>query len=83
MRFLIIYLLCKSAFACVNDLDCGIGSTCVKPNKSYQMTGTCLQGKNEWKSTITEMSSCQFNHQCKWNERCIIQQGEVYGICSR
>jgi hypothetical protein len=72
-----------SSLACINDFDCGYGSSCTKPDKSYDVRGVCIKGTNNFNTTINTAKSCQFQSDCAYNQSCVKQNNQPYGVCSK
>lgn len=79
------------AFSCSGDLDCSIGSKCVKPRGS--MYGYCMGGmnpgnqhdnqpaRNPLDMTGRQGNTCSGDLDCGIGGRCAKGRGSMYGTC--
>lgn len=92
--FVLGLLVLETAIACNSDYDCGYGNKCIKPQGSYSLTGTCVSptdqyGNKDYNSNRTwgksygpkAISSCRFSTDCEYGYKCLIESGELYGLC--
>lgn len=87
--FTVLFLLSSTSviFACQFDLDCGIGSQCVKTGAN--LYGYCVGGmnpgnsndKNPAQKVEPNQAGCQFDNQCQIGSKCVKEQGNSYGYC--
>jgi hypothetical protein len=79
-----------SAYACINDIQCGVGNVCAKPAGAVSLQGVCVTptdeyGNKTYPSPSTygprEIGNCQFNSDCEFGFSCMKRFGEIYGIC--
>ena len=91
---LLLYLLAffsAEAFACAFNLDCELGSKCIKPQGS--LFGICVGGMFPGNSFDSEPvinpldlnqtygNTCSFNLDCGLNMVCAKQSGNILGVC--
>lgn len=86
-------LAAAPASACQFDIDCGIGSTCVK--KAHSLYGICAGGSNPGNSNDrkpvyapldpnrTYGNTCSSSADCGTGSRCVKQAHRLKGVCVR
>lgn len=76
------------SLACTNDIDCNVGSKCVKPSGSWSVNGVCVAPPLGAPYTPPSfqphrVSGCQFNTDCPTGSMCYVEQGQLYGVCAK
>ena len=92
LLFLILYTFFSfEAYSCMTNLDCNIGSTCLKT--SYALYGVCVGGlnpgnKNDNRPVYAPLdidrtygNTCQFDYQCGVSNKCVKGFGMINGTC--
>ncbi len=91
--FIALILASVPVFACAFDLDCSIGSKCIKaPGSLY---GICVGGSypgnsNDRVPTYAPLDlsgkigdTCSFDVDCGIGNICLKSSGSLYGVCVR
>jgi len=92
LLFLILFTFFSfEAYSCMTNLDCNIGSTCLKT--SYALYGVCVGGlnpgnKNDNRPVYAPLdidrtygNTCQFDYQCGVSNKCVKGFGMINGTC--
>jgi hypothetical protein len=95
MKYLVLIIglfLGPKALACNFDIDCDIGSKCVKTG--YDLKGVCVGNrytpdppkdrdpyKPKW-NLDKKGQSCSYDIQCGFSGKCLRTGGSLYGVCT-
>jgi hypothetical protein len=83
------------SYGCINDIECGYGNKCVKPEGSANINGICITptdqfGNRDYSAGDTppssephEVDGCMFDTDCNIGFTCMKKSGELKGICIR
>jgi hypothetical protein len=89
--FTVSFLIGGLAYACDYDIDCQVGSKCIK--RAYSQAGVCMGGiwpgnSNDRKPVYNPQNrrdkvgkTCSYDIDCSYGRSCMKGAGKINGVC--